>query len=187
MRIILREDARVLPARSNGGVNTILIPLLQGAGPVALAVVSFALAFTWPSLIEPVMRLRSEHGRLAGFSAVGALLFVAASIVYIVPGLLLRDDFGTVVMAPLAVTWVILAVALGLRSLFQTGLARAVSSTFSIVTVFGAVAGILVALSWHHPISATVLPTGAFVLVVGGIAGIVAWARPDGDDLPAIA
>ncbi|MEY9952148.1 hypothetical protein [Leifsonia sp. EB34] len=168
-------------------MNTILIPLLQGAGPVALAVVSFALAFTWTSLIEPVMRLRSERGRLAGFSAVGALLLLAASIVYIVPGVLLRDDFGTVVGAPLAVTWVILAIALGVRALFQTGLARAVSGMFSIVTVFGAVAGILVALSWHHPISATVLPTGAFVLVVGAIAGIVAWARAGGDELPAVA
>lgn len=168
-------------------MNTILIPLLQGAGPVALAVVSFALAFTLPSLIEPIVRLRSERGRLAGFSAVGALLLLAAGIVYAVPGVLLSDDFGAVVVAPLAVTWIILAAALGLRSLFQTGLARVVSAAFSIATVFGAAAGVLIALSWHHPISTTVLPTGAFVLVIGAIAGIVAWARPDGDDLPAIA
>lgn len=168
-------------------MNTILIPLLQGAGAVALAVVSFALAFTWPSLIEPIVRMRSERGRLAGFAVVGALLLLAASIVYVVPGVLLSDDVGAVVVAPLAVTWIILAAALGLRSLFQTGLARVVSATFSIVTVFGAAAGVLIALSWHHPISATVLPTGAFVLVVGAIAGIVAWARPDGDDLPVVA
>lgn len=168
-------------------MNTILIPLLQGAGAVALAVVSFALAFTWPSLIEPIVRLRSERGRLAGFAAVGALLLLAASIVYVVPGVLLSDDFGAVVVAPLALTWIILAAALGLRSLLQTGLARVVSATFSIVTVFGAAGGVLIALSWHHPISATVLPTGAFVLVVGAIAGIVAWARPDGDDLPVVA
>lgn len=168
-------------------MNTILIPLLQGAGPVALAVVSFALAFTWPSLIEPIVRLRSERGRLAGFAGVAGLLLLAASIVYVVPGVLLSDDFGAVVVAPLAVTWIILAAALGLRSLFQTCLARVVSATFSIVTVFGAAAGVLIALSWHHPISATVLPTGAFVLVVGAIAGIVAWARPDGDDLRVVA
>ena len=168
-------------------MNTILIPLLQGAGPVALAVVSFALAFTWPALIEPVVRLGSERARLAGFSAVGALLLLAASIVYVVPGVLLGDDFGAVVVAPLAVTWIILAVALGMRSLFQIGLARVTSAAFAIVTVFGAAAGVLIALSWHHPISTTVLPTGAFVLIVGAIAGIVAWARPEGDDLPAVA
>jgi hypothetical protein len=168
-------------------VNTILIPLLQGAGPVALAVVSFALAFTWPSLIEPVTRLGSERGRLAGFSGVGALLLLAASVVYVVPGLLLADDFGAIVVGPLAVTWIILAAALGLRSLLQTGLSRVVSTTFAIVTAFGAAAGVLIALSWHHPISATVLPTGAFLLIVGAIAAIVVWARPDGDDLPAVA
>jgi hypothetical protein len=168
-------------------VNTILIPLLQGAGPVALAVVSFALAFTWPSLIEPVTRLRSEHGRLGGFAAVAVLLLVAASIVYVVPGVLLSDDFGALVAAPLAITWIIVAVALALRSLFQIGVPRVVSAAFSIVSLFGAAAGVLIALSWHHPISATVLPTGAFVLVMGAIAGIVAWARPERDDLPAVA
>lgn len=168
-------------------MNTILIPLLQGAGPVALAVVSFALAFTWPSLLEPVERLGSERGRLAGFSAVGALLLVAAAIVYVVPGVLLKDDFGAFVAAPLAVTWTIVAVALALRALFQTGIARVVSAGYSIVTLFGAAAGILVAVSWNHPIGSTVLPTGAFVLVVGAIAWIVAWARPDTGDLSAVA
>ena len=168
-------------------MNTILIPLLQGAGPVALAVVSFALAFTWPSLIEPVARHESERGRLAGFSAIGALLLVAAGIVYVVPGVLLRDDFGAYVAAPVAVTWTIVSVAFALRSLFQTGLPRVVSAGFAIVSLFGAAAGILVALSWNHPIGSTVLPTGAFVLIVGAIAWIVAWARPETDDLPAAA
>lgn len=168
-------------------MNTVIIPLLQGAGPVALAVVSFALAFTWPSLLEPVARLGSERARLAGLSAVGVLLLVAAGIVYVVPGVLLKDDFGAFVAAPLAVTWTIVAVALAVRSLFQTGVARVVSAGFAIATLFGAAAGILVALSWNHPISGTVLPTGAFVLVVGALAWLVVWARPDADDLPALA
>lgn len=168
-------------------MNTILIPLLQGAGPVALAVVSFALAFTWSSLIDPVGRLGSERGRLSGFAAVGVLLLLAATVVYVVPGVLLRDDFGAVVVAPIAATWVIVAAALGVRSLLQTGIARVVSVAFSIVTLFGAAAGVLTALSWHHPISSTILPTGAFVLIVGAIAGIVAWARPDSDDATAVA
>jgi hypothetical protein len=167
-------------------VNTILIPLLQGAGPVALAVMSFALAFTWGSLVEPAARLGSERGRLAGFAGITLLLLLAAGIVYLVPGLLLSDDFGAVVVVPLAATWIIVAVALALRSLVQTGVARVVSAAFSIVALFGAAAGVLIALSWHHPISATVLPTGAFVLIVGAVAGIVAWARPDSDGIAAV-
>lgn len=162
-------------------MNNILIPLLQGAGPVALAVVSFALAFTWPSVVEPVTRLTSERARLAGFAGIGALLLLAAAVVYVVPGFLLGDDFGSIAAVPIATTWAIVGLALALRSMLQTGMARVVSAAFSIATLFGVGAGVLVTLAWHHPIAATILPTGAFILIVGAVAGIVAWARPDSE------
>ena len=158
-------------------MNTILIPLLQGAGPVALAVVSFALAFTWPSLIEPVSRFGSERARLGAFASVGAMLLLAASVVYVVPGLLLVDDLGAIVALPVVATWAIVATALALRAALQSGVARVVSAAFAIVAVFGAVAGILITMSWHHAIAATILPTGAFVLVVSAIAALIGWAR----------
>lgn len=158
-------------------MNTILIPLLQGAGPVALAVVSFALAFTWPSLIEPVARVGSERARLAVFASVGAMLLLAASVVYVVPGLLLVDDLGAIVALPVVATWAIVAAALAVRAALQTGVERVASAAFAIVAVFGAVAGVLMTVSWHHAIAATILPTGAFVLVVSGIAAFIGWAR----------
>lgn len=160
-------------------MNTIVIPLLQAAGPIALSVVSFALAFSWSARIEPAARLRTEGSRLAGFSAIGALLLLAAAIVYVTPGLLLADDFGTVVAMPLVATWAIVAGALVVRSMLQTGVVRVVSAAFAVVAVSGAAAGILTAVSRHHPIAATILPTGAFVLVVGAVAALVAWARPE--------
>ena len=127
-------------------MNTILIPLLQGAGPVALAVVSFALAFTWPSLIEPVSRFGSERARLGAFASVGAMLLLAASVVYVVPGLLLVDDLGAIVALPVVATWAIVATALALRAALQSGVARVVSAAFAIVAVFiGGYLGINVA------------------------------------------
>lgn len=158
-------------------MNTILIPLLQGAGPVALAVVSFALAFTWPSLIEPVVRLGAERSRLAVFAGIGAALLLASAVVYVVPGLLLAGELGTIVALPVVATWAIVATALALRAALQTGVARVVSAAFAIVAVFGGVAGILISLSWHHAVAATILPTGAFVLVVGALAALIGWAR----------
>jgi hypothetical protein len=158
-------------------MNTILIPLLQGAGPVALAVVSFALAFTWPSLIEPVARLGAERSRLAAFAGIGAALLLASAVVYVVPGLLLAGELGTIVALPVVATWAIVATALVLRAALQTGVARVVSAAFAIVAVFGGVAGILISLSWHHAVAATILPTGAFVLVVGALAALIGWAR----------
>jgi hypothetical protein len=158
-------------------MNTILIPLLQGAGPVALAVVSFALAFTWPSLIEPIGRLRGERSRLTAFAGIGAVLLLASALVYVVPGLLLAGELGAIVALPVVATWAIVATALAVRAALQTGVARVVSAAFSIVAVFGAAAGILISLSWHHAVAATILPTGAFVLVVSALAALIGWAR----------
>lgn len=168
-------------------MNTILIPLLQGAGPVALAVVSFALAFTWPNLIEPVARLLSGRARLTAFVALGGALLLACAVVYVVPGFLLTDDLGAIVALPVVATWAIVATALALRAALQSGIERVVSAAFAIVAVVGAIAGILVTLSWHHAIAATILPTGAFVLVVSAIAALIGWARvePAVDAAPA--
>lgn len=168
-------------------MNTVLIPLLQGAGPVALAVVSFALAFTWPNLIEPVSRLGGERARFTAFACVGGALLLAGAVVYVVPGLLLTDDLGAIVAIPVVATWAIVAAALAVRGVLETGVERVASVAFAIVAVFGLVAGLLIALSWHHPVADTILPTGAFVLVVSAIAALIGWARvePRVDRAPA--
>lgn len=158
-------------------MNTILIPLLQGAGPVAVAVVSFALAFTWSALIDPVGRLGSEHARVTGYASVGAALLLAGAVVYVVPGFLLTDDLGAIVALPVVATWAIVATALAVRAALQTGIERVVSAAFAIIASFGAIAGILITSSWNHAITATILPTGAFVLVVSAIAALIGWAR----------
>ena len=72
-------------------MSVILLPLLQGAGAVALAVVAFSLAFTWPSLVGPIQELWSERARLLAFSGLGLVLVLSAAVVYLTPGLLLRD------------------------------------------------------------------------------------------------
>lgn len=158
-------------------MNTILLSLLQGAGPVALAVVSFALAFTWPSLVEPLGRLANERARLTAFLSLGVALLLAGGVVYVVPGLLLTDDLGAIVALPVVATWAIVSAALVVRATLQSGVARVVSATFAIIAVFGTAAGILITLSGHHAIAATILPTGAFVLVVSAIAALIGWAR----------
>lgn len=158
-------------------MNTIFFPLLQGAGPIALAVVSFALAFTWRSLMPAVSRLGSECARLTGLASLGALLLLAAAVVYLVPGLLLTDDLGSILALPVVATWAIVAVALALRSALRTGAERVISAAFAIVAVSGAVAGVLITLSWHHAISATILPTGAFVLCVSALVALIGWSR----------
>lgn len=160
-------------------MNTILIPLLQSAGAVALAVVSFAFAFTWPTVVAPIDGLRSERARLGAFAGVGALLALAAGIVYLVPGLLLRDDLGVIVAVPIAATWAITAAGLAVRGMLQTGVARAVSVSFAVVATTGAVAGILTALSAHHAIARSILPTGGFLLALGALAAVVFWAHSD--------
>jgi hypothetical protein len=158
-------------------MNTILLSLLQGAGPVAFAVVSFALAFTWPSLAAPIGQLGSERARLTAYLSLGAGLLLAGAVVYVVPGLILTDDFGAIVALPVVATWAIVSAALVVRATLQTGVERVVSASFAVVAVFGTAAGILVALSGHHAIAATILPTGAFVLVVSAIAALIGWAR----------
>ncbi|KQR51119.1 hypothetical protein ASF88_18200 [Leifsonia sp. Leaf336] len=158
-------------------MNTILLSLLQGAGPVAFAVVSFALAFTWPRLIESVGRLGSERARLTAYLSLGLVLLLAGAVVYVVPGVLLADELGAIVALPVVATWAIVSAALVVRATLQTGVERVVSASFAIVAVCGAAAGILITLSGHHAIAATILPTGAFVLVVSAIAALIGWAR----------
>ncbi|WP_348789541.1 hypothetical protein [Leifsonia sp. NPDC080035] len=160
-------------------MNPILIPLLQSAGAVALAVVSFAFAFTWPALAAPIQQLTTERSRLAAFCGVGSLLALAAAVVYVVPGLLLRDDLGVVVAVPIAATWAITAAALLVRGMLQNGVARVVSASFAVVAATGAAAGILTAVCAHHAIARSILPTGGFLLVVGALAAIVLWAHSD--------
>lgn len=159
-------------------MNPILVSLVQSAGVVALAVVSFALAFTWPSLLPSAQRVRSEHARLAVFCGLGAVLVLAAGFAYLAPGLLLRDDLGLIVAVPIAATWAITAAALAVRGLVLGGATGVVSCSFAVVTVTGATAGILTALC-AHPIAAMIVPTGAFLLAVGALTAIVYWARED--------
>lgn len=157
----------------------ILLPLLQGAGSVALALVAFALAFTWPSLLRPILELRTERARVLAFVALALLLALAASLLYLTPGVLLRDPLGMLLALPVASLWVIAAVALVVRGLVRDGTARAVSYAFAVVAFCGAAAGIASALLAQHRIVDTITPIGAFLLAVGGIAAVILWARAD--------
>jgi hypothetical protein len=161
-------------------MNPILIPLLQGAGVVALAVMAFALAFTWPSLGRPAGRIRVERTRLLAFAGIGAALILAAAAVYLSPAVLLGDDLGLIVAAPIALTWAIAAAALVVRGMLQHGIARVISVAFAVVAVTGAAAGILSALCAHHAGAASIVSTGAFPLVVTAIAGVVFWSGAEG-------
>ena len=104
---------------------------------------------------------------------------LAAAVVYVVPGMLLRDDLGIVVAVPIAVTWAITAAGLVVRGMLQTGVARVVSASFAVVAATGAAAGILTAVCAHHAIARSILPTGGFLLVVAALAAIVFWAHSD--------
>ncbi len=161
-------------------MGVILLPLLQGAGAVALAVVAFSLAFTWPSLVGPIQELRSERARLLAFSGLGLVLVLSAAVVYLTPGLLLRDELGLVLALPVGAMWLIATVALVIRGLVLRGVARAISAAFAVVSFCGVVAGIVSAVCAQHRIADTITPTGAFVLVVGAVAGIVFWSKTDG-------
>ena len=158
-------------------MNALLLPLLQGAGAVALAVVAFTLTFTWPSLVAPIQALRSEKARLAGFGALGVALLLAAALVYAAPGLLLRDELGLIVAFPIAATWLIVAAALIVRGLVLQGAGGVISYGFAAVSVGGAATGIVSAVFAQHRIADTITPTGAFLLGLAAIAGIVFWAR----------
>lgn len=167
---------------SNGRMDTILLPLLQSAGAVALAVVAFSLAFTWTAVRGPLDRVRTERARLLGYLGLGTVLVLAASVVYLVPGLLLRDTVGLALAFPLAAVWLIAAVALLVTGMVQTGAARAVSSAFAVVSVAGIAAGIVSAHCAQHGVADRITPTGAFLLVVGGIVAIVAWSGRETPD-----
>lgn len=157
-------------------MNALLVPLLQSAGAVALAVVAFSLAFTWSTLTVQIRQLATEGGRLRAYTALGAVIVLAAVVIYLAPGVLLRDTVGLAMAVPLLGTWLITAGALVVRGLVARGAVRAVSWGYAVVAFCGAGAGLLSALAALHRIADTITPTGGFMLVVGAIAGIVFWA-----------
>jgi hypothetical protein len=176
---MLEDDASSARPRSNGRMDTILVPLLQAAGAVALAVIAFSLAFTWTALRPALDRLDSERSRVLGYLGLGAALVVAASVVYLVPGLLLRDMSGLAFAIPLVAVWLIAAIALVVTGFVQRGAARMVSSAFATISAAGAVAGIVSAICVQRGLVDRVTPTGAFLLVIAGIAAIVVWSGRD--------
>lgn len=155
----------------------ILLPVLQGAASVALALVAFAIALTWPALLPSIVGVRREGKRLVAFAGLGAALMVAASVVYVTPGLLLRDPLGLVLTLPVVVLWLLGAVALAVRGIVMDGAARAISYAFALVAVTGALAGIGAAVPAQHGLADTVTPTGAFLLALGALAAVIFWAR----------
>lgn len=157
----------------------ILLPVLQGAGSVALALVAFALAFTWPALLRPILALRTDGARVLASTGLGVVLLLAASLLYATPGVLLRDPLGMLLALPVATLWLIGAVALVVRGLVMGGAARAISYAFAVVTVCGAAAGIVSAVLTQHGVADDVTATGAFLLAVGGLASVILWARAD--------
>jgi hypothetical protein len=157
----------------------ILLPMLQGAGSVALALVAFLFAFTWPSLLAPILRLQTDRARVVAFSAVGSLLVGSAALLYAIPGVLLRAPLGLLLAAPVTALWLIGAVALVVRGLVLTGAARAVSYAFAAVAACGAAAGIVAGVLAQRGLTDTVTPTGAFLIVVGALAAVIMWARAE--------
>jgi len=160
-------------------MTEILLPLLQGAGSVALALVAFALAFTWPSLLRPILGLRTDGARAGAFSLLGVVLMLAAAVIYVIPGVLLRDPLGLLMAFPVATLWLVGAVSLVIRGLVVGGATRAVSHVFAVVATGGTLAGIASAMLVQRGIADTVTPTGAFLLAVGGLAAVILWARAE--------
>ena len=160
-------------------MTEILLPLLQGAGSVALALVAFALAFTWPSLLRPILGLRTEGARAGAFALLGVVLLLAASVMYVIPGVLLRDPLGLLLAFPVATLWLVGAVSLVIRGLVVGGATRAVSSAFAVVAAAGTLAGIASAALVQRGIVDTVTPTGGFLLAVGSVAAVILWARAE--------
>jgi hypothetical protein len=165
-------------------MTEILLPLLQGAGSVALALVAFALAFTWPSLQRPILGLRTEGARAGAFALLGVVLLLAATVVYVAPGVLLRDPLGLLLAFPVATLWLVAAASLVVRGLVVGGAARAVSYAFAVVATTGTLAGILSAVLVQRGIADTVTPTGAFLLAIGGVAAVILWAREEPEQRP---
>jgi len=157
----------------------ILLPLVRGAGVMALTVVAFALLFTWPSVVPSLRAARSETGRLWASLGLGAALIGAGAVVYLAPSVLLSDDPSPLLMFPIAITWVIASAALLVRGMLATGVARVVSSYFSIVSFVGLVAGVLAAAFSGHESAAGIAPTGAFLLALAAVVGVVAWAQAE--------
>lgn len=160
-----------------------LLPLVQSAGAVTLAVMAFGFAFTWPALVPHIRSsAATERMRLLLFAALGALLVLAAALLYVVPGLLLRDEVGLLVSVPLTATWVIAAAGLALRGALSRGVARAVFCSFAVASVCGLGAGLASAVFAQHRLADTITPTGGFILALAAVAGIVFWATREGSD-----
>ncbi|MGJ4845497.1 hypothetical protein [Leifsonia sp. Le1] len=158
-------------------MNVNLLPLVQGAGAVALAVVAFSFALTWPSVVGTIQAFRSERIRLLGFVGLGLAMLASAALLYLVPGLLLRDELALLISFPLGATWVIAAIALIVRGMLLDGAARVISYSFAVVSVSGLGAGIASALCAQHRIADTITPTGAFLLALTAVAGVVFWSN----------
>ncbi|MDR6972306.1 hypothetical protein [Leifsonia shinshuensis] len=157
----------------------IILPVLQGAGSVALALVAFALSFTWPSLREPIAALRTDRARLLASLGLGLVLALSAALVYVTPGVLLRDPLGMLLAVPVAILWLTGGVALVIRGIVLGGAARGISYALATVAVAGVIAGIVSALVTQHGVTDTVTPIGGFLLALGALAAFSLWARAE--------
>jgi hypothetical protein len=164
-------------------MNVVLLTLLQGVGAVALSVVAFAVALTWPSLTASIEGMRTERSRLLNYSGLGVALLIAAVPIYLAPGLLLRDELGFSLAIPLVATWVIAAAALVVRGFLLAGVARVISYAYAIVAATGMAAGIVSGLFAQHLIADTITPTGAFLLALAAVTGIVLWSNADSPEM----
>lgn len=179
MRVGRAHDASTGRAVWNRGMDVTLLALLQGVGAVALAVVAFAGALTWPSLIAPIQGMRTDRSRLLTFCGLGLVLLIATVPLYLAPGLLLRDQLGFALVFPVAATWLIAAAALLLRGLLATGVTRVVSYAYAIVSIAGLFAGIVSGLFAQHRIADTITPTGAFLLALSAVTATIVWSKTD--------
>ena len=160
-------------------MNVSLLSLLQGVGTVTLAIVAFTVALTWPALTPSLRALRSEHAKLLAFTGLALALFLGTTTLYLIPGILLRDGFDAAMAIMLGAMWTIAVVALTIRGLLLRGVARVVSLAFAVVAATGLIAGYVAAFCAEHHLADTITPTGAFLLIVAAIAGIVFWSNTD--------
>jgi hypothetical protein len=170
------------PTGSNRGMNVTLLAQLQGIGVVTLAIVAFAAALTWPALIAPIRGMRSVRSRTLAFTGLGLALMAATVPLYLAPGVLLRGGFDVGMASLLSLTWLIAVASLLVRGMLLTGVVRATSFAFGAVAGTGLIAGILSALCAQHGVADTLTPTGAFLLAVSAVAGVVFWSCSDGED-----
>jgi hypothetical protein len=160
-------------------MNVSLLSLLAGVGVVALATVAFTVALTWQTLIAPIAAMRSGRSRALTFGALALALLLTTVPLYLAPGVLLRDGFDLPLAVLLTVTWLIAVASLVVRGLLLTGLQRVVSYAFAAVAGAGLIAGLISSLCAQHGIADTITPTGAFLLVVGAVAGVIFWSKID--------